>query len=391
MNLIVLLLFCLAVGAILHSYVFFPVILEVLARNKQQNQQVFAPHATDLPAVSIILAVYNEEAVIEEKLRSTFATSYPLNKIEFLIGSDASTDATDELIKNWQAKYPQLKLQRFAGRTGKAGIVNQLSEQATHDFFILTDANVFFEEDTIYQLVKHFKHPDIAQVGANILNPSFKKEGISFQEKAYLSRENTIKYQEGLVWGTMIGAFGGCYAIRRTHFTQVPPTFLMEDFYISMQVLQQGGKAINELQAICYEDVSNKITEEFRRKVRISAGNFQNLQHYRALLFRFNGLAFCFWSHKVLRWYGPFFLLLSLFSNLILALNSNFYAALLLIQISLIGIPFLDTLLKKLGIHAKVFRFITHFYLMNIALLAGWFRYKKGIKVSVWTPTQRNQ
>src|SRR5690606_1843765 len=149
--------------------------------------------------------------------------------------------------------------------------------EAKGEVFILTDANVFFTKDTIYQLVKHYKNPEVAQVGGNIINPEHKQDGISFQEKSYLSRENIIKYQEGIIWGCMIGAFGGCYSIRANYFVPVPPKFLVDDFYISMHVLEQNKKALNELDAHCYEDVSNKIKEEFRRKLRISAGNFQNL------------------------------------------------------------------------------------------------------------------
>lgn len=375
---------------IAHSYLFFPIILTILAKGKQQNNLVYH-YEDNLPFVSIILAVYNEEAVIIEKLRTTFATRYPLEKLEFLIGSDASTDKTNQLIEDWQKKYPQIKFSLFSGRTGKAGIVNKLSQDAKGDIFILTDANVFFEPDTIYQLVKHYKNEEIVQVGANILNPIHKKEGISFQEKSYLSRENLIKYQEGVIWGTMIGAFGGCYSIRSAAFTQVPPTFLMEDFYISMNALAKGGKSINELKALCYEDVSNKIREEFRRKTRISAGNFQNLNHFRKLLLRYDGLSFCFWSHKVLRWYGPFFILSALIANIFLALTSNFYQLSLLVQVSILMVPLLDLLLRNRNVNIKIFRFITHFYLMNLALLLGWVRYRRGIKASVWTPTQRNQ
>ncbi len=384
------LLFWLIVGAVLHSYLVFPLVLQLFAATKKQNELTYSS-TDELPHIAIILAVYNEELVIEQKLQSTFTTNYPLDKLTFLIGSDASTDTTNAIITDWQQRYPQIKFSQFSARTGKAGIVTQLINEAEAKIFILTDANVFFTTTTLFELVKHFKNPAIAQVGANILNPQHKKEGISFQEKSYLSRENLMKYQEGIIWGSMIGAFGGCYAIRKSYCTTVPATYLMEDFFISMYALSKGGKAINELQAVCYEDVSNKISEEFRRKVRISSGNFQNLHHYRSLLWRFNGLSFCFWSHKVLRWYGPFFILSALFLSGILALVSNFYAALLLVQILLLAIPLLDVVLRSMGVHNKLFRFITHFYLMNLALLIGWVKYARGIKASIWVPTQRNQ
>src|SRR5690606_33586008 len=98
------------------------------------------------------------------------------------------------------------------------------------------------------------------------------------------------------------GAFGGCYALRASYFPVVPSSFLMEDFFISLSVLQKRKQAIFEPKALCTEDVSNEVTEEFKRKTRISAGNFQNLQAYSSLLLRFDFNAFCFFSHKVLRW-----------------------------------------------------------------------------------------
>ena len=251
---------------------------------------------------------------------------------------------------------------------------------------------MFFNEDTIYNLVKHYKQPEIALVGGNIINEELHKTGISVQEKTYLSRENKIKYHEGILWGTMIGAFGGCYSIRKSYFSAVPTKFFMDDFYITMSVLEKGKKAINELDAVCYEDVSNIISEEFRRKVRISIGNYQNLFRYKKLLFSgFTGVAFCFWSHKVLRWLGPFFILFIFFSNLILAHNNDFYTFCFRVQITLLMLPFADYLFKMKNIHIGLLRFISHFYLMNLALLVGFFRFIVGVESNVWKPTQRFQ
>lgn len=375
---------------ILHSYVLFPLILKFLSKNKKQNEIVYDIH-DELPDVCILLAVYNEELVIDEKINSTFKTNYPRHKIKLIIGSDASTDRTNEIIKSYQQEY-NIELIEFEGRTGKIGIINKLSEIANASILILTDANVFFNEDTIYQLVKHYKNESIAQVGGNIINVQYKKDGISFQEKSYLSRENSIKYQEGVLWGCMIGTFGGCYSIRAIAFEKVPSNFLVDDFYISMHVLESGKKSINELNAVCVEDVSNKIEEEFRRKLRISAGNFQNLARFKHLLWPpYNPIAFCFLSHKVIRWIGPVLLLIILLSSSILAIDSNYYRALLLIVVLVYSTPILDKLLKSISIHIKYLRFANYFIMMNLALLKGMVWYIQGIKTSVWQPTQRNQ
>lgn len=376
---------------LLHTYVLFPLLLEWLAAGKKQNKNIYHIPA-DFPRVSILLAVYNEEKVIRQKIEFTFRTSYPSDKIEFLIGSDASTDGTDRIIEELKQEYPQIKFTRFPGRTGKSGIVNKLAEKAENEILILTDANVFFREDTLYHLAKHYKNDSIGLVGGNILNTIYKKDGISRQEKTYLTRENRIKYQEGIIWGTMVGAFGGCYSMRRELHVPVPPRFFMDDFYITMNVLKEKYQAINELNALCDEDVSNKISEEFRRKVRISIGNFQNLSVYYKLLWPpWKGLAFSFLSHKVMRWAGPFFIVVMLLTSAGLSAESRLYAWLFAAQLIAISLPAIDAVLKSANIHLTLLRFASHFYLMNLALLIGFFKFLRGVESNIWRPTQRNQ
>ncbi|SNC63950.1 Glycosyltransferase, catalytic subunit of cellulose synthase and poly-beta-1,6-N-acetylglucosamine synthase [Hymenobacter gelipurpurascens] len=377
-----------------HTYVLFPLLLGHLARTRHQNQQVFAPDSPDLPAVDILLAVYNEEQVIEQKIRSIFTTTYPLDKLTLYIGSDNSQDGTNALVQRLAAEYPGLRFRPFQQRTGKPGVIEALGQEATAPVLVLTDANVFFAPDTLYQLVKHFRNPAVGQVGGNILNPEHHAEGISGQEKAYLERENLIKYQEGVVWGAMIGAFGGCFAVRRACYHPAPASFLVDDFFISMAVLQDGYRAINELDAVCYEDVSDKLPEEFRRKARISAGNFQNLVAFRRLLWPpWRGVSFAYWSHKVLRWLTPLLLVLMLLANVVLVVQGAgwLYQLLLLGQVGVPLLLLLDGALRRTGTHSRLLRFITHFYSMNAALLLGFWRFLRGVRTTVWEPTQRFQ
>ncbi|MDQ2770419.1 MAG: glycosyltransferase [Bacteroidota bacterium] len=377
-----------------HTYVLFPVLLGWLARGRQQNADVYGPNAAGLPAVDILLAAHNEEAVIEEKVRSTFATTYPLDRLRLLVGSDNSSDQTNDRLARLATEYPQLRFEAYAGRTGKPGVIDRLGRLSAAPVLVLTDANVFFAPDTIYELVKHFRNPAIGLVGGHILNPAHRAEGISGQEKAYLERENVLKFQEGVLWGAMMGAFGGCFAVRRACYHPAPASFLVDDFYITMAVLRDGYQAINELGAVCYEDVSDHLPEEFRRKARISAGNFQNLKEFRALLGpAWGGVALAWWSHKVLRWLTPQLLLALLVATAALvALGAGwFYRLALLGQLGLPLLLLLDAALRRAGRHSRALRFVTHFYSMNAALLLGWWRYLRGIKTTVWTPTQRNQ
>jgi len=385
------LVFWLSCFFIVHTYVLFPLLLSWLAKGKKQNAIVYS-NAYELPHVDILLAVYNEESVIEQKIKSTFESGYPIEKIHFYIGSDHSTDATNEIIARYQQQYQGLLLTVFQGRTGKASIINQLVERSCSEVLILTDANVFFYPNTIFELVKHYKNDNIALVGGNLINDQHKEIGIAVQENEYLKRENLIKYQEGIVWGAMIGAFGGCFSIRRAEYKPVPANYIVDDFYITMSVFRNHKKSINELDAIYYEDITDKIEEEFRRKTRISTGNFQNLATFKDLLFPLNtGLSFCFISHKILRWLTPIFIITALLVNCILLPLHWIYVVTFAGQLLAMIIPFKDWLLRKIGIHMKLFRFISHFYVMNLALLIGFVNYTMGVKSNIWKPTERNK
>ena len=398
-----------------HSYVLFPLILQILARNKKDNAIVY-DRSDELPHVFILMSAYNEQKVIGEKLDSVFDTDYPLDKLSFYIGSDNSSDQTNTIIEEYAKKHPQIKFYPYYERNGKSGVLNKLfaeitsspesppdqtlsragalassvRHRPTNDVFILTDANVLFTPSCIYEMVKHFKNAEIGQVAANVLNKGQRQDGISIQETSYIQRENLIKYREGLIWGAMQGAFGACYAMRASCFSPIPANFFMEDFYLSMSILCQGKKAISEFKSVCYEDVSNDVSEEFKRKTRISTGNFQNLFVYWTRLFKFDAVAFCFYSHKVIRWKGPFLIILMFLSSAILAVYLPFYLLVSALMVLFLISPLIDNLLKAIGINISLLRLVGYFNLMNWALLYGFYKYLKGVETSAWSPTKRN-
>lgn len=391
MYVLLIILFFAAVYGILHSYLFYPAWLFITTDTSKKKYGEEYSEGEELPMLAILCAAYNEEKVIRQKIKSVFDTSYPLHRIQFYIGSDASTDATNSIIKEFIAQYPQLKLVEFPGRTGKSGIINKLAENADADLFILTDANVIFKHDTIFQLVKHFKNSGVKQVAANIIKLSPNNDGIASQEKSYIGMENRIKQCESIKWQAVMGAEGGCYAIRKSYFAPVPPKFFMDDFYITMNVIERKGKVVFEPGAVCNEDVPTQAEEEFKRKVRISIGNFQNLSRYKGLLMPFwKGAGFAFLSHKVLRWYTPFLLILTICISAALSLFSWIFAWLTLAQALLMLSPLFDRLLSGAGIQIGLLRYAGHFYMMNLALLKGFFIYITGVESNIWEPTKRN-
>lgn len=389
-----LIIFILCFTALFHSYILFPVLLKFL---KGKQHRISGNHQ---PSLSILMAAYNEEAVIKQKIESVLNSNYPDEKLELIIGSDGSTDRTDEIIQSFSSAKVEVRLIPFSGRNGKPNIINALLKEAKHDILISTDANVIFDKNTIKDLVKHFEDETIGLVDSNMCHFDIKVDGIAQQESNYVQREVLIKHQEGAIWGAMIGPAGGCFAIRKNLMPIVPKNYTVDDFYICMKVLEKGYKAINDLDAKVYEDVSNETSEEIRRKIRIATGNFQNLMTFKHLWMNpFSKIGFPFFSHKVLRWFGPFFLIGMLWSNLhLIGIDSlyidkwhNFFLTTLIFQLFLAFTPLFDLILKKIGIHAVFLRYAAHFYNMNIALLIGFFKYCKGIQSNVWEPTKRKQ
>jgi cellulose synthase/poly-beta-1,6-N-acetylglucosamine synthase-like glycosyltransferase len=382
--------------ALIYSYLIYPSVLAILARGKKMDTQQFTDPST-YPQVSVLMAVHNEEAVIEEKLNSLFQQDYPAGKLHIYLGSDNSTDRTNEIIASFTEKYAHLHFFLFGERQGKPGVINQLAEKATTAYpagpqhvFIITDASVMLSERVCAELVKHFRHPQLAIVDAQMLHTGMQAVDISGSENNYISWEGRLKYYESVLWKKMIGPFGGCYALRSDFFARVPDNFLVDDFYITLQAFRRGGLAIKEPAAICYEPVGHELKEEFRRKARISAGNLQNMFTFPDLWLPPVGLPnFPFFSHKILRWLGPIWLVL-LWLTAGLLWHNQFYALLFVLLTSLYLLtPLVDEGLKAINIHWALLRNVRYFLTMNLALLAGYIRYVKGIKSNVWQPPKR--
>jgi cellulose synthase/poly-beta-1,6-N-acetylglucosamine synthase-like glycosyltransferase len=372
---------------IAHTYFLYPVVMMLLFKKPRTKVDSFNP-GDDLPEVGVLIAAFNEEKVIRNKILSVFNTGYPADKINVYVGSDASFDGTEPIIQELQAAYPRLKLQKFKDRVGKISIINHLQSLGNAEILILTDANVIFTKNTIFELVRSFKDERVGIVAANIVKHSAHDEGISFQEKKYLSLENRLKAAESNAFNLIMGAEGGCYAIRNSLFSKVPQKFNVDDFYITLQVLLRDKFTLFNPSAVCVEDVATDTSGEYRRKVRISSGNFQNLMFFHRILFKFwKAAGFTFWSHKVLRWFTPFFLLGAWLSSALLAPHYELFLWLFILQSVGFLAPAFD---RMLNFRVKLLKFISHFYLMNLALLDGFFRYVKGIQSSIWQPVKRN-
>lgn len=394
-----------SLAALLHSYVFYPLLMRIFARGKHANALVFTPTDKDLPVVSVLMSVHNEEQIIEKKLDNLQRVNYPLEKIQVYVGSDHSDDGTHDLIAGWIARNPAANIHfaSFPERRGKPPVINDLAQLALTDFkkqypataqhlFLLTDASVMLEPETLFQLIRHFRNPKIGVVDAHMRSEGLRQEGISRSEERYLSGEVQLKHWESLAWGMMIGPFGGCYALRADLFEPIPPRSLVDDFWLVFRVLEKGYAAINDLDAQCFEGATHRVTDEYRRKKRIAAGSFQNLARFRRwVLPPTTRLGFAFFSHKVLRWFGGFFLMLLFLSAGVLALQNQFFNRLFwLMTLGTVAVLVLYFFQNKFQRKPwSLVKNLAYFLAMNLALVDGFFKWLRGIRAGTWQRTTR--
>ena len=373
------------------SYVIYPLIMKFLAQNELLTKYSFFEKNDHLPFVQIVMAIHNEEKVLHQKLESIFNSQYPLEKFHVVIGLDNCTDSSLDIVKRFQQQYPENIQFQSTERLGKPEMLNLLMREnkKTSDITILTDANVMFKAGTLYELVKYFKDSQVGLVDSKFVLSS---QIISHEEeKDYLNFEQQLKYYEGLVWGTMQGPFGACYAIRTSLFHPIPEKFLVDDFFIGMNVMIQGFHAILNPNALVMEEVHTNWKQEFKRKMRISSGNYQNLDFFAKVLFKpFTGLSITWFFHKVLRLLLPVAFLPILVIDLIAFLFWGYSLIPSLITLILIlGVVFLHYILQRLNLHSRTIERLSYFIYINLALVQGFIFFIKGIQTNVWKPTQR--
>ncbi len=375
-----ILIFSTSLFLILYTYFLYPFLLFLLTQFKREKPA--APIGSeDLPSVSVIIAAYNEEAVIEKKIRNALALNYPKDKIEILIGSDGSTDKTDTICMQYA---DQIRFHRVEPRQGKSNVLNTLVPLAKNEILLFTDANTVLQEESLKKLTVHFADRSIGGVCGRLILES-RTQGVEAYEKAYWKYESDIKNLESRLYST-VGANGGIYAIRKELFRTIPKDTIIDDFWISLGILKQGKKIYFEKEAIAKETISETIIDEFWRKVRIGSGNLQTLLLVPVIDCPNRAfIHFAYYSHKVIRWMTPLLLIILYIS--ILALSSEpifvnmFYLSNLLI--------FVSSLAVILNIKNRSMNLIGYFSLFNFALLWGYIRFIMGKQSVIWKKAAR--
>lgn len=373
--------FVLAISGFLvvYTYVLYPILLWSGARFIRRQE--LPARSEHFPLVSVVVAAHNEESVIEEKIGNTQALEYPEGCLELLIGSDGSTDRTDEICRqnSW------VRFFRIEPRGGKANVLNTLIPRAQGEIIVLSDANTLIEPVALTAMARHFDDPTVGGVCGQMVLTSSQQQRLEAVESTYVSHEVQLKKLESRCYSA-IGAHGGIYAIRKDLFTSIPTDTIIDDFLISMNVLEQGKRLVFEHEAIAYEDVSKSFRDEFWRKVRIGAGCLQFLLRKRDLFLKVPiFVTFAYLSHKVIRWFVPFLLMNIWVCSLFMSDHQPFSTLFWVYNFTL--------LLPVVGVRgASRSRFVkafTYLYSFNLALLIGYSRYLLGIQRVTWRRAQR--
>ena len=387
----------LAILLMLIPYFLYPKLVNLIYKYKSHDINVNVKPEV-WPSVDIVFAAFNEETVIREKIESILALNYPKDLLKIRIGSDCSTDSTDLIIEEFQKREKIIDFVRMNTRSGKSNIINALVKRGKSKIIVGTDANIFFHPDALKEMILPIANDnEVHLVGGNLVYRGISKNllnNISKNEKLYINWENDLKNKEGVIWGSSMGVEGGCYAIKRESFQEIPFGTLMEDFFQTMKVLKSNKKVVFALKAICTEDVSYESNMEFKRKIRISQGNWQNLKYfYTTVLTNTFPTGIIFLCHKILRWMLPIFFFLGSLINIIfsflqggqLAIISIIFQILLLILFVLFPQRILP---KALSNFLKP---LSYFSWMNIALFLGLIRYLRTSETGIWQPTTRNK
>src|SRR2546426_10033383 len=341
-------LFGVAVGCVLHTYVIYPLLLVALDAIAQArgawgylggNERRRPLAQLGLPQVSILIAAYNEQECMGRRIENLLAQDYPADKLEILIGSDASTDETDAIVQRYAARG--VKLSR-AERCGKAGVLSRLMALAKGDVLVMTDANTEFERDAIRHLVQPLRDDEVGLVCGRLRLHS--PAGAPLAEGAYWKLESLLKLYESRR-GCVMGANGGIYAVGKDLFPPLPAGTVVDDFVAALRVLAAGSRVSYEPEAVAHEEAAPDHANEYRRRRRIAAGGGRARSPHRHLLPprpRFNAVALS--SHQGLRWFVPHALVMALIANVFLAGASMFYSLALLVQLAAYALATLSLL-----------------------------------------------
>jgi poly-beta-1,6-N-acetyl-D-glucosamine synthase len=370
-------LFWTSMGLIGYTFIGYPVLLALWSavRPRPWRRQPYEP------TVSIVISAHNESATITTKIQNLLALDYPSERVDILVGSDGSTDRTDEHLLEMSSDRVHVFV--FPNRRGKAAVLNTLIPKAHNEIIVLADARQTFDPKALRALVRPFADPDVGAASGELMLTG------GAPSAAYWQYEKFVRSRESIVDST-IGVTGAIYAVRKTLFESIPEDTILDDVLIPMRVARRGFRVVIERDALAYEaGVASR--EEFKRKVRTLSGNFQLFARERWLL---NPLQNRLWwqtlSHKALRLLVAPLQLIAFISNVALANASTSYQFVLIAHALFYGGAMTAWILPQYRRKPTALAFPYVFCLLSWATVCAFLRWIMHRQTVTWEKAARS-
>jgi cellulose synthase/poly-beta-1,6-N-acetylglucosamine synthase-like glycosyltransferase len=376
----VALLFWGFVGLLGYVYFLYPLIVRALAALFGRS---VARRSDVRPSVTVVITAYNEEKSIAAKIGNVLSLDYPPELLDVIVMSDASSDRTDEIVR--QYGMDRVRLIRVEGRVGKTSCQNRAVASADGQIVVFTDATTHIKPDAVKAMVENLADPEVGCVAGLLIYQGRDESLTAAGGLSYWSYEIGLRAAESRL-GTLIGVSGCLYAVRRSAYRPIAPN-LISDFVIAMRMREQGLRTVLESRALCFEETLDRPERELSMRVRVAVRSINALVSEGRFL---NPLvdplyAWQLWSHKLLRYASPYCLLVTLVTSLMLAADPLYRAALLaqlIVLMAGLGGFLLQMNVRRMGLLSKPY----YFLLTNVASVIATVRFAKGERMVTWNP-----
>ncbi|CAM4238453.1 Glycosyltransferase, catalytic subunit of cellulose synthase and poly-beta-1,6-N-acetylglucosamine synthase [Pedobacter westerhofensis] len=386
-----IIIFWISIFLIVYTFVGYGFVLYILVRIKGifKKPYIFKTEAA-LPSVTVLIAAYNEEDIIEDKIENTLQLNYPKDKVQAIFITDGSSDSTADKVRG----FDDITLLHQDIRAGKMAAIKRAIPYIKGEITVFTDANTFLNKEALLELVKHYQNPKVGAVaGEKRILVEETADASSAGEGFYWKYESKLKKWDYELYSN-VGAAGELFSIRTNLYQPVESDTIIDDHMIAMRIAENGFIIAYEPGAYAMETASADVKEELKRKIRIAAGGIQSIMRLKKAANPFNNPVFTFQyiSHRVLRWtITPFLLFLVFILNVIIALDTQnaFYQIFLVLQVLFYLLSLTGLYFESRNIRVKALFIPYYFCVMNYAVLAGIIRYYKKNQSAAWEKSKR--
>ena len=390
---IIEILFWIGIGIVFYTYLGYGIVLYLMVKIKELFVKPRLPRLPEtLPEATLLIAAYNEEAIVASKMVNCRQLDYPADKLRLVWITDGSNDNTNERLK----EYPEVTVLYQPRRQGKTAALNRALPYVNTPYVIFTDANTMLNKGAIKEIIRQFSDPRVGCVAGEKRVEIQAEQGATAGEGIYWKYESALKQLDSRLYSA-VGAAGELFAIRRELYEEMPADTLLDDFILSLRIVMRGYTIAYCADAYAVENGSADMHEEEKRKVRIAAGGLQSVWRLRALLnpLRYGVFCFQYISHRVLRWsLAPVLLFLLFPLNTILIFTSNtplLYAVIWLLQALFYFMASWGHYLSAKHIKNKILFVPYYFLFMNINVVRGfnYLRKRRGQAGGAWEKARR--